>query len=47
LESVLIDWREQQTAGIRKKRPDIDEKELGPEHLSNLEMGYIYDELLH
>lgn len=28
LESVLIDWREKQTAAIRKKRPDIDEKEL-------------------
>jgi type I restriction enzyme M protein len=28
LESVLIDWREKQTVAIRKKRPDIDEKEL-------------------
>ncbi|WP_295449827.1 type I restriction-modification system subunit M N-terminal domain-containing protein [uncultured Thiodictyon sp.] len=47
LECALIRWREDKRSEVLAQRPGIDKDEpLGPEHLSNLEMGYVYEELL-
>ena len=48
--SVLIDWRAKRSAGVLAKRPALTDKPkelaLGPDKISPLEMGYIYEELL-